>query len=210
MSKHQNSSHLNPNLSKRLPVQIDPIRLAVARQQLHGELEISRLTRLSELLTVTDGVAKVQLDFDVDVNKVHHVSGVVKADLSLCCQRCLQSMPWQLNVDVSLAFIAHEHQVDELVAEYEPYLLETTPVVLSDIIEDEILLALPQVPMHDESECKPAVPLKEFNSMDDSSADGSVQGEGQDKQGQLATEQVADKRKNPFDVLTSIKSDLKK
>ena len=203
MSKHQNSSHLSPDPAKRLPVQIDPIRLAVARQQLHGELAISRLTRLSELLTLTDGVVKVQLDFDVDANKIHHLKGSLKADLSLSCQRCLQAMPWQLDVTVSLAFIAHEHQIDELVAEYEPYLLDATPVVLSDMIEDEILLALPQVPMHDESECQPAVPLKEFGSVDTAT-------EKQQSESQLADEQSAAERKNPFEVLASIKSDSKK
>ncbi len=208
MSKHQNSSHLSSNLSKRLPVQIDPIRLAVARQQLYGELAIKHLTRLSELLTLTDGVVKVQLDFDVDVNKIHHVRGSLKADLSLFCQRCLQAMPWQLNVDVSLAFIAHEHQVDELVTEYEPYLFDATPVVLSDMIEDEILLALPQVPMHEESECHPAVALKEFDSTDGDVPNDDMQ--EQQSKSQTADEQSVAKRKNPFEVLASIKSDSKK
>lgn len=198
MSKHQNSS----SLGQRLPVQIDPIRLSVSRQQLIGELEISRLKRLSELLTSNDGVLKVELDFDVDVNKIHHVRGSIVADLSLCCQRCLKTMPWHLNADVSLAFIAHEHQIDELVEEYEPYVLDADPVVLSDLIEDEILLALPQVPLHEESECSPAVPLKEFDSTD--SSDKAVQGEEQD-----SLSQSASKRKNPFEVLTSIKSDSK-
>lgn len=200
MSKHQNSSDLNPDLSKRLPVQIDPIRLAVARQQLHGELEISRLTRLGELLSSSKGKLNVKLDFDVDLNKVHHVTGTIDAELSLCCQRCLDAMQWPLHVDVSLAFIAHEHQADELLAEYEPYLLQTTPIVLSDLIEDEILLALPQVPLHDEAECKPAVPLKEFDSMEEKT---DLKHE-QDGQSQSASE-----RKNPFEVLTSIKSDSK-
>lgn len=202
MSKHQNSSHL----SHRLPVQIDPIRLAVAGQQLQGELEISRLTRLSDLLTLTDGMVKVQLDFDIDVNKIHYARGSLKAALSLCCQRCMQAMPFELNIDVSLGFIAHEHQIEELVAEYEPYLLEESPIVLSDIIEDEILLALPQVPMHEESLCRPAVPLKEFNATDESV---EVSNE-QKSHSQTADEQSAGKRKNPFEVLTSIKSNSKK
>ena len=192
---------MSSKINQRLPVQIDPIRLAVARQQLQGELEISRLKRLNELLTLPDGNVKVQLDFDVDVNKVHFVQGTLKAELSLCCQRCLQAMPWSLDVDVSLAFLTHEHQIDELVADYEPYLLETTPVVLSDIIEDEILLALPQVPMHDESDCHPAVPLKEFNSVEELT---------DENQSQNAESKTASKRDNPFDVLTSIKTDLKK
>lgn len=193
MSKHENSS----GLGQRLPVQIDPIRLAVSRQQLHGELEISRLARLSELLISNEGVLKVQLDFDVDSYKAHHVSGSIDADLILCCQRCLKAMPWHLHADVSLAFIAHEHQIDELAAEYEPYILGADPVVLSDLIEDEVLLALPQVPLHDESECSPAVPLTEFDSTENRTQEQESQG------------QSASKRKNPFEVLTSIKSDSK-
>ena len=193
MSKHENSS----GLGQRLPVQIDPIRLAVSRQQLHGVLEISRLARLSELLISNEGVLNVQLEFDVDGYKTHHVGGSIDADLKLCCQRCLKAMPWHLHADVSLAFIAHEHQLDELAAEYEPYILGADPVVLSDLIEDEVLLALPQVPLHDELECSPAVPLKEFDSTESRTQEQKSQG------------QSASKRKNPFEVLTSIKSDSK-
>lgn len=203
MSKHQKSSKLD----KRLPVQIDPIRLATAGQQLIGELEISRLPRLSELLTSNEGVVEVALNFDIDVNKIHYVRGLITADLSLSCQRCLNAMPWQLSTDVSLAFIAHEHQIDELVEEYEPYIVSGDPVVLSDLLEDEILLALPQVPLHDESECSPAVPLKEFDS-EESSTRTATASVTQDKE-QDSLGQSASKRKNPFEVLASIKSDSK-
>ncbi len=195
MSKHQNSSAIN----SRLPVQIDPIRLAVARQQLYGEIEIARFTRLSELLTSNEGVVKVQLDFDVDTGnvhsgKVHCATGTLVAELSLCCQRCLEPMKWSLNADVALAFIEHEHQIDELVEGYEPYLIESTPLMLSDIIEDEILLALPQVPMHDESVCKPAVKVNRQ----------AEQVEVQDN-----VSQATAKKKNPFAVLADFKSDSK-
>lgn len=190
MSKHQNSSDIN----SRLPVQIDPIRLAVARQQLYGEIEISRFERLSELLTSNEGVVKVQFDFDVDTSKVHCVTGTLVAELSLCCQRCLQPMKWQLDLAVALAFVEHEHQVDELVVDYEPYLMESTPLMLSDLIEDEIILALPQVPMHDESMCKPAVKINRPAEQD----------EAQDNVSQAQNE-----RKNPFAALADFKSDSK-
>ncbi len=190
MSKHQNSSAIN----SRLPVQIDPIRLAVARQQLYGNIEISRFERLSELLTSNEGLVKVQFDFDVDTSKVHYVTGTLVAELSLCCQRCLQPMKWQLDAEVALAFVEHEHQIDELVVDYEPYLIESTPLMLSDMIEDEILLALPQVPMHDESECNPAVKINRQVE----------QVEAQDNAGQATS-----KRKNPFAVLADFKSDSK-
>ncbi len=190
MSKHQNSSAINP----RLPVQIDPIRLAVARQQLYGEIEISRFERLNELLTSSEGVVKVQFDFDVDSSKVHCVTGTLVAELSLCCQRCLQPMKWQLDTEVALAFVEHGHQIDELVVDYEPYLIESTPLMLNDMIEDEILLALPQVPMHDESMCKPAVKLNRQ----------AEQVEVQDN-----TSQATAKRENPFAVLADFKSDSK-
>jgi len=190
MSKHQNSSAIN----SRLPVQIDPIRLAAARQQLYGEIEISRFTRLNELLTSSEGVVKVQFDFDVDVTKAHCVTGTLVAELSLCCQRCLQPMKWPLNAEVALAFVEHEHQIDELVVDYEPYLIESTPLMLSDMIEDEILLALPQVPLHDESVCKPAVKVNRQ----------AEQVEAQDNASQATA-----KRKNPFAALADFKSDSK-
>ncbi len=190
MSKHQNSSAIN----SRLPVQIDPIRLAVARQQLYGEMEISRFERLKELLTSSEGAVTVKFDFDVDSNNVRCVTGTLVAELSLCCQRCLQPMKWQLDTDVALAFVEHEHQIDELVVDYEPYLIDATPLMLSDMIEDEILLALPQVPMHDESICKPAVDINHPV-------------EQQEVQDNIS--QATDKRENPFAVLAGFKPDSK-
>jgi len=188
MSKHRSSSDIN----SRLPVQIDPIRLAAARQQLYGEIEITRFARLKELLTSTEGAVKVQFDFDIDASKVHCVTGTLVAELSLCCQRCLEPMKWQLNADVGLAFVTHERQIEELVVDYEPYLIEETPLMFSDMVEDEILLALPQVPMHDEtSSCQPAVKAAEHIEAQDN------------------VQPTKEQRKNPFAMLADFKPDSK-
>jgi uncharacterized protein len=72
---------------------------------------------------------------------------------------------------------------------YEVTLIENTPMMLSDIIEDEILLALPPIPKH----------------LDDSCSSEVVKGWSSEQTNETNTENV--KRDNPFDVLAGLKTD---
>lgn len=167
----------------RLPHQIDPFRLAEAGAQLSGRLPLSQFKRLQELLADDTGELEVELGFDVDELGVPIVVGRIQAALSLTCQRCLEAYAYPVDVQIALAWVKTEQEADKLPLRYEPYVVEETPLQLNDVIEDELLLALPQIPMHDEADC-PASGLL----MQDSSA-----------------EDEADEKANPFSVLAKLK-----
>lgn len=151
----------------RLPHQIDPFRLAEAGAQLSGQLPLRQFSRLRELLADDTGVIEIRLDFDVDELGVPIVTGRVSASLDLKCQRCLEPYAFPVDAQIALAWVKTAQEADKLPIRYEPYVVEETPLLLNDVIEDELLLALPQIPMHDEADCPASKLLKQGNKVTD-------------------------------------------
>ncbi len=138
---------------KRLPHQIDPFRLCEARASLSGSIPLKQLQRLLPSIASDSGVIEVVLNFGIDELGVPFMQGELKAGLQLICQRCLEPYAFPVELQSMLAWVRTEQEAERLPIRYEPYLVETNPLVLNDVIEDELLLSLPQIPMHDESEC---------------------------------------------------------
>ncbi|MGD8785456.1 MAG: YceD family protein [Thioalkalispiraceae bacterium] len=174
---------------KRLPHEIDPFRLAESRAVLEGTVPLKQFKRLRPLLVDDSGVITVVLNFDIDELGVPCVTGKIKAELGLVCQRCLERYDYPIDQEILLAWIRSDKEAENLPLRYEPYLVETNPLILNDVIEDELLLALPQIPMHEESECSAT--------------------EWINKQAEKSSSDNADKeadKDNPFSVLESLKS----
>jgi uncharacterized protein len=52
-----------------------------------------------------------------------------------------------------------ESEAEGLSEQYEPFVAKDGLLIVQDMIEDELILKLPIVPMHDLSECKVKVPV---------------------------------------------------
>lgn len=138
-------------LDERLPLNIDPIRLARAGAQLQGRMPLAPMERLASLLASPKGEVEVVLDFGFDsVERRRYVRVQLKAGLSLICQRCLEPMAYQVETDRRLALVASEDEAERLSEGYEPLIYTEEPMFLRDVIEDELILSLPLVPLHAE------------------------------------------------------------
>jgi uncharacterized protein len=120
-----------------------------------------------------DGEAEVELAFASDPHGRCAITGGIAAEVRLLCQRCLEPYPLQVAVDVALVVVSPTDGEPELAAGFEP-LAESGRVALRDLVEDEIILALPLVARHPERDCNRAL--------------GTL-------------EQTAEQRENPFSVL---------
>ena len=81
------------------------------------------------------------------------------ADVVLQCQRCLLPLDEAVHVDRHFRFVADEDTAAALDDEIEDEVLALPKALnLRDLVEDEMLLALPLVPRHDV--CPEAVPLQ--------------------------------------------------
>jgi uncharacterized protein len=64
------------------------------------------------------------------------------------CQNCLEAVTLPVTASIQLGIITTLEQADRLPTGYEPLLIEDEKVVLKDLIEDELLLAIPLFPKH--------------------------------------------------------------
>ena len=131
-----------------LPQRLDLARLADARAVLDGELPLARLGRLAPLLARADGVVRVHLEFARDLKR-EVVQGRVESELILTCQRCFGEVEVAVVADVDLIRVADEDDAEALADGRDPLVAPNREVEMATLLEDELLLAMPIVPLHE-------------------------------------------------------------
>jgi uncharacterized protein len=140
-------------MSGRLPHNVQPVRLAETGAILHGKLPLSEMNRIAEHLHDTEGSVEVDLEFGIDESGTRYVRGRLQTVLHLVCQRCLQALAYPLDLSVLLALVSPGYREAELAERYELLTLTEPTIELKNLVEDELMLALPLVPAHAVDEC---------------------------------------------------------
>ena len=139
-------------MSVTLPESVDAWRMVSARRSFEGTLAIASLRRLCEALASADGEVSFELDFGRDNLGTSYVDVRASAPLTLTCQRTLEPFVLPMAVQTRLGLIREEHDEAGLPPECEPLLVaENGRLSPADVIEDELLLALPLVPVNPDS-----------------------------------------------------------
>lgn len=140
-------------MSQRVPDRLDPWRFADLEKEISGEMPLELMHRLSGCLLESAGVAHFHLRFQRDPQRRATLVGNIRADLVLECQRCLEAVSLPVNIEVSVAFVEGFDQAAQLPDAVDPCVVEDGQIHLRDLIEDELLLVLPQVAKHDLGGC---------------------------------------------------------
>ena len=124
---------------------LDALNLAAAGTVVQREFRLADFTRLVDRLVTAEGLAEARIS-------LRTVGGVpigeleVRAEALLICQRCLGPMRRTLHSTSQLAFVERE---DALVpADHESIPGDPRQVDLAALVEDELLLSLPLIPIH--------------------------------------------------------------
>jgi uncharacterized protein len=142
-----------------LPKLLDPWLLIETGASFEGALALSSFPRLADFLLESEGEATYWLGFTRDAERRGIVRGEVRARLRLVCQRCLGAVDYPVERAFTLAPVRGLDEIDRLRDDYEPLLLSGEQLHSADLVEDELLLALPQIPTHGPGECEaPTVP----------------------------------------------------
>ena len=135
-------------MPEHLPNFIDPVSLCEKRAHLKGSIELSTLDRLGDLLFENSGSACLDLRFGMSERRLE-VHGSVSAHLVLQCQCCLEPLVFPVECPVNLAVATTVDEALLLPDDLEALMVETDgEVALADVVQDELLLAIPAIPRH--------------------------------------------------------------
>lgn len=137
---------------------IDPILLADKGAQLSGRVPLQSMARLRAQLLDGAGEVDVDLAFErAEGSNLRRMRGRIVAQVSVTCQRCLEPMAIEIVGEPDVILLRADEPDPGLPPEADT-LTVTTSVAVAELIEDELLLALPMVPMHALEQC----PAREF------------------------------------------------
>ncbi len=166
-----------------LPSTLDVRKAAARGVRVSGALKPHQLQRFRSLLAADEGAIDVVLAFSRDEENRYLVQVTVTANITVLCQRCLESMATALSSDNTLAIIWTDEQAAHLPRHLDPLIVTEEVCNLWELVEDELILAIPSYSYHDTDECKAI--LAGYAGSD--------------------VEEVADGKPNPFDVLARLK-----
>ena len=136
-----------------LPETIDPIHLAERGARLTGTLPLKSMPRLAQSGLEDSGTVMVDLAFErQEGEKVFVMYGTLHVHLRVACQRCLEAMDLELEAAPWLILLKSGERLEQQEGDAD-ILPADKPLSLSGLVEDELLLALPMVPMHAPDRC---------------------------------------------------------
>lgn len=137
----------------QLPVHIDPMQLAEKGAQLVGVLPLKGMSRLRQACLDDEGEVTVDLQFGRDPRSdVSALQGTLRTAVRIACQRCLEPMVLELSADPRL-LLRRPGERPGAPDEAAEVLTIDRSVSLSELVEDELLLAMPMIPMHPLAVC---------------------------------------------------------
>ena len=166
----------------RLPRRVDATKLVENNQQLNANIDTKLLTRIVDATECADVPVEVQLEFRRDEENNRTVIGNCRTHVIMVCQRCLGTVGFDISSQFNIGLVFSDEQAKHLPKRLEPVEMdENGQLDLWEVVEDEILLNLPEFPMHPEGECRM------YKSESDNEPEADV------------------KKENPFDVLAKLK-----
>ena len=129
---------------------INNLEFAEAQQTLTGEINALNCERLAETLLPSSKGAHISFKLTGAAKQLRNPSLHlhIEAKLPVTCQRCLDEMLVHLNLDFD--YIICKELPIEIDENDDTDWLEAAPEMnVQELIEDELLLAMPIAPMHD-------------------------------------------------------------
>lgn len=171
-----------------IPAYIDVRKAFLQELDVAGSIGRERLPRVLESAASDQLEVAVQLKFSVDGSGQKQIQGELTASLEMICQRCLQAAPIDLRESIKLALLVSEDQLKNLDPEWDPWICKEPRLELADLVEEQLMLALPIVHLHKDSTC---IEKLEYQPHD------------HDELGKSAERETD----NPFSILKQLKED---
>ncbi|MFT6267588.1 MAG: hypothetical protein ACJAVV_000386 [Alphaproteobacteria bacterium] len=169
----------------KLPKKLDPNKSAQLRSKYDGVYLANEMLRYSSAVAAVKAEVLVKVEFLKDAQSLTYFSGEMHSQVQLICQRCNQVFDHSVHTEFCFTPVQGKEQTDLLPDAYEPVQVDDQGEVdLFELLEDELILSLPLVPLHSQQECSVKAESMQF---------------GEIEPGPM--------RENPFAVLKELKRD---
>ncbi|MBD9414564.1 DUF177 domain-containing protein [Pseudomonas sp. PDM16] len=167
-----------------IPPHVDPRKLADRGATLEGEMPLASFERLCDPLADNVGKVHAKLVFERDERRAVSIHSELEVEVKMVCQRCLELVALPIRSECDYAVVKVGADTQSLPKGYDVLEVGEDPLDLMTLVEDELLLALPIVPVHAPDECQQPAGANEPESSRDEVS-----------------------RSNPFSVLAQLKRD---
>ena len=167
----------------KLPLIIDPLKTAQKQLDYVGYFPAERAVRLIESVVSIDSDIDAALSFKIDNQRLVVITGHASVEVTLACQRCNKNFKHIINAQFCFSPVKNSEPAEDLPEGYEPVEVDNYGEIdFLSLIEDELILSLPIVPLHEFEHCEVSEADRVF--------------------GQLPEEA---EKPNPFAILASLK-----
>jgi uncharacterized protein len=125
---------------------IDSLRFASAALELRGRVKMQELSRLAQMQGSTEG-----LEYHLRGGKADDGKPCLRISVRGCvqlpCQRCLEPFPIPIAIEAELLLAGTLREISEADDDIDR-VLASRCMDIGQLVEDEMILALPMVPRH--------------------------------------------------------------
>lgn len=134
---------------------IDSLHFARAALEQRGVLGLEQLQRLAKMQCSTQGL-EYQLRGERASNGKRCLRLSVRGSVQMPCQRCLDPLPVSIAIDAELQLAESLREIAQADDEIDR-VLASRRMEVAQLVEDEVILALPMVPRHEACVHRPVI-----------------------------------------------------
>ena len=142
------------------PERVVARKLCQQKGTINTLVSFGKLQRFCEYLLDQDGQVKVDLHFDRDESGHKVIKGQIETNVRMLCQRCLEATYVEVASECSVTLADTETEAKKIAERYsgsldklEIILCEEGKLELLTLLEDELIMSLPVVAVHDDENC---------------------------------------------------------
>jgi uncharacterized protein len=176
---------MSPSMAEvALPRRLDAKQSVDTESVLTGSLDIDLFERFQEAVEGVNGPVAYKLAFQRDVENHMFIDGECSTRATMVCQRCLDAVVVGVQGKFQIGLAFSDEKAKHLPKHYEPAIMDHNGNIDPwELVEDELILALPMFAYHAEGECEIMQPKADTEQVE-----------------------VTEKEDNPFAVLQQLKS----
>jgi uncharacterized protein len=126
--------------------------LADGRAEVDFSIPLKEFPRVLPVLAAPEGTARGRVRFTRE-GGIAVAEVDLTADVVLLCQRCLSPLSWPVKSSGRAALVATAAAADRVPPDLEAVMAPEYQISIRDLVEEELLLALPLVPRHENDKC---------------------------------------------------------